>query len=88
MRILVLGGDGHLRWPTAPHLSERWHDVGIVDSLIRRGYDLEMGTESLVPIRGIPQRVRARELVSRNRIAAPRRRPDHAAHPDHAEHLG
>ncbi len=68
MRILVLGGDGYLGWPTALHLSARSHDVGIVDSLVRRSYDLEMGTESLVPIRSIHRRVRTWELVSGNRI--------------------
>jgi len=50
MRILVLGGDGYLGWPTALHLSRRGHDVGVVDNFARRGYDLEMGVDSLVPI--------------------------------------
>ena len=27
MRILILGGDGYLGWPTALHLSDRGHDV-------------------------------------------------------------
>ena len=32
MRILVLGGDGYLGWPTALHLSAAGHDVAIADS--------------------------------------------------------
>src|SRR6185369_13888333 len=49
MRILVLGGDGYLGWPTALHLSDNGHDVGIVDNLVRRQYDEELGVQSLVP---------------------------------------
>ena len=50
MRVLVLGGDGYLGWPTALHLSARGHDVVAVDSLIRRRWDTYCGTHSLVPI--------------------------------------
>jgi UDP-sulfoquinovose synthase len=50
LRILVLGGDGYLGWPTALHLSRRGHDVGVVDNFVRRQYDHEMGVDSLVPI--------------------------------------
>ena len=64
MRILVLGGDGYLGWPTALHLSRRGHDVGVVDNFARRQYDYEMGVDSLVPIRNLQQRVRVWEEVS------------------------
>jgi UDP-sulfoquinovose synthase len=37
MRILVLGGDGYLGWPTALHLSIG-HDVVVADNLARRTY--------------------------------------------------
>ncbi|HET7386107.1 MAG TPA: NAD-dependent epimerase/dehydratase family protein [Nocardioidaceae bacterium] len=56
MRILVLGGDGYLGWPTALHLSAAHHHVGIVDNFARRGYDHEMGTQSLVPIQTLKHR--------------------------------
>src|SRR5271165_5364687 len=64
MRILVLGGDGYLGWPTALYLSRRGHRVGIVDNFARRGYDIEMGVESLVPIVGMQQRARRWKEVS------------------------
>jgi UDP-sulfoquinovose synthase len=57
VRILVLGGDGYLGWPTALHLCETGHDVAIVDNFARRGYDHEMGVESLVPIESLGRRV-------------------------------
>ena len=34
MKILVLGGDGYLGWPTALHLSERGHDVAVADNFV------------------------------------------------------
>ncbi len=57
MRILVLGGDGYLGWPTALHLSDRGHDVGVLDNFARRSYDDEMGVCSLVPIEPLHRRV-------------------------------
>ncbi|MDQ1369300.1 MAG: UDP-sulfoquinovose synthase [Acidimicrobiaceae bacterium] len=66
MRILVLGGDGYLGWPSALHLSARGHDVGIADNFVRRAYDLELGVESLVPIASPTERIRVwRELTDR-----------------------
>ncbi len=64
MRILVLGGDGYLGWPTALHLSRRGHDVGVVDNQVRRHYDLEMGVDSLVPIARLQRRVQCWEEVA------------------------
>jgi UDP-sulfoquinovose synthase len=57
-RVLVLGGDGYLGWPTALHLSRRGHEVGIIDNFCRRSYDIEMGVDSLVPIASLECRVR------------------------------
>ncbi|MHB8220795.1 MAG: NAD-dependent epimerase/dehydratase family protein [Acidimicrobiales bacterium] len=68
MRILVLGGDGYLGWPTALHLSRRGHDVGVVDNFARRQYDFEMGVDSLVPIASLQRRVRVWEEVSGLRV--------------------
>ena len=50
MRVLVLGGDGYLGWPTAMYLSIRGHDVHIVDNYRRRKVHAEAGSDSLVPI--------------------------------------
>src|SRR5436309_4337982 len=57
MQILVLGGDGYLGWPTALHLSALGHEVAVNDNFARRGYDEEMGVESLVPIATLEERV-------------------------------
>ena len=57
MKILVLGGDGFCGWPTSLHLSAQGHDVTIVDSLVRRDIDAELGVDSLTPIRPIEDRL-------------------------------
>ena len=64
MKILVLGGDGYLGWPTALHLSARGHQVTVADNLVRREYDGEMGVDSLVPIAPIEERVTRWEQLS------------------------
>ncbi|HEY1626080.1 MAG TPA: NAD-dependent epimerase/dehydratase family protein [Streptosporangiaceae bacterium] len=67
MKIMVLGGDGYLGWPTALHLSAQGHEVAVVDNFARRGYDNELGVESLVPIASLQTRIEVwRELTGRN----------------------
>jgi len=68
MRILVLGGDGYLGWPTALHLNALGHDVAVNDNFARRGYDEEMGVESLVPISTLEERLTAWTEASGNTI--------------------
>jgi len=41
MKVLVIGGDG-CGWATALYLSNRGYQVGILDSLVRRHWDLEL----------------------------------------------
>ena len=50
MRILILGGDGYLGWPTAMRFSSRGHDVHVIDNYLRRRAHEEAGTNSLTPI--------------------------------------
>jgi UDP-sulfoquinovose synthase len=64
MRILVLGGDGYLGWPTALHLSQGGHDVAVADNHVRRQYDYELGVESLVPIESPQTRIATWRAVS------------------------
>eukprot|EP00954_Amorphochlora_amoebiformis_P019228 1331294-Amorphochlora_amoeboformis.AAC.2 len=61
---LVLGGDGFCGWPTALHLSENGHKVIIVDNLLRRKIDEELGTQSLTPISSPQERVAAWKEIS------------------------
>jgi len=58
MRILVLGGDGYLGWPTAMYFSNADHEVMIADSLAKRLWEVECGAIPLWPIPPLHQRVR------------------------------
>jgi UDP-sulfoquinovose synthase len=57
-RVLVIGGDGYCGWATALHLSARGYQVCILDNLVRRTYDLQLGLETLTPIASIHERIR------------------------------
>lgn len=70
MNILVLGGDGYCGWPTALRLSQRGHEVAIVDNFYRRLWDHELGAQTLTPISPLPERLRAWERVSGKIIPA------------------
>ena len=47
MRILVLGGDGYLGWPTAMSFADSGHDVLAVDSYLRRKIASETNSDAL-----------------------------------------
>ena len=68
MKIIILGGDGFCGWPNALYLSNRGHDVIIVDNLSRREIDLELEVESLTPIRPIGERLRVWKELTGNEI--------------------
>ena len=68
MRVLVLGGDGFCGWPTSLYLSDRGHDVTILDNLSRRKIDIDLEVESLTPIVPIGERLRAWREVSGREI--------------------
>jgi UDP-sulfoquinovose synthase len=57
MKVLVIGGDGYCGWATALYLSNRGHEIGILDSLVRRNWDNELCLETLTPIAPIQRRI-------------------------------
>jgi UDP-sulfoquinovose synthase len=67
VKILILGGDGYLGWPTAMHLSAAGHDVAIADNFMRRAMATELGAGSLTPVQSLQERIRAwREVTDRD----------------------
>jgi UDP-sulfoquinovose synthase len=64
LKVLVLGGDGFCGWPTALNLSQRGHDVVIVDNFARRQADVELQADSLTPIAALETRLDAWREVS------------------------
>ena len=64
MRVLILGGDGYLGWPTAMRFSGQGHDVAVVDNFARRRWVDEAGGDSLTPIVSLDERIDAWREVS------------------------
>ena len=57
-RILILGGDGYLGWPTALHFSIRDHDVTVVDNYLRRDLSKQLHVSALFSVPLLEERAR------------------------------
>ncbi|PZO43335.1 MAG: NAD-dependent dehydratase [Pseudanabaena frigida] len=68
MKVLVIGGDGYCGWATALHLANKGYEVGVLDSLIRRHWDNELGVATLTPIASIQERIFKWQAVSGQKI--------------------
>jgi UDP-sulfoquinovose synthase len=68
MGVIVAGGDGFCGWPTALRLSSAGHHVVVLDNLVRRRWDEELGTSSLLPIGSVGERVAAWEELTGIRL--------------------
>lgn len=64
MRVLVLGGDGYLGWPTAIHLSAHGCDVTVADNYLRRRLSQNEDVEPLHPVPNLHERVAIWKSVS------------------------
>jgi len=56
-KILVLGGDGYLGWPTAMYFSRRGNEVAVIDNFNKRKWERQIGVVPLVPILPLDKRV-------------------------------
>lgn len=70
MRVLVLGGDGYLGWPTAMHLSACGHEVMVVDNYLRRSLCREQDVEPLFAVPTLPERCRRWQDASGRDVVA------------------
>ena len=68
MKILILGGDGYLGWPTSMYLASRGHDVAIVDNMSKRIWEAECSVEPLFPISTISTRIATFEKITKTKI--------------------
>ena len=57
MKILILGGDGYLGWPTAMHFAAAGDTVWVADNFAKRKWELEDGIEPLLAIPTLHRRV-------------------------------
>jgi UDP-sulfoquinovose synthase len=70
MRILILGGDGYLGWPTAMHFASQDHEVVVIDNYLRRTLSLQTQSEALIPNPDLKSRCQIFESVSGKKIEA------------------
>ncbi|HYL46119.1 MAG TPA: NAD-dependent epimerase/dehydratase family protein [Candidatus Limnocylindrales bacterium] len=68
MKILVLGGDGYLGWPTGMYFSQRGHDVALLDNGSKREWEAEVGGTPLFPTCSMEERARAWQEVTGKRL--------------------
>lgn len=59
MRIIILGGDGYLGWPTAMRFAAKGWDVMAVDNYLRRNIARETSSEALVEAPNLVDRASA-----------------------------
>ena len=68
MRILILGGDGYLGWPTAMHFAALGHEVMSVDNYLRRTIATQTRSEALMANLELEQRAEVFHAASGKRI--------------------
>lgn len=68
MKILILGGDGYLGWPTSMHLANEGHEVYSIDNLSKRKIASEHGVEPLNIIKPFNERVKIWNKNQKNKI--------------------
>jgi len=68
MRVLVLGADGYLGWPTCLYFSQRGHEVIGVDNYFRRLASIALDCEPLFPVPNLVQRAQLWEELSGRKI--------------------
>jgi len=69
VKVLVLGADGYLGWPTCMYLSQRGHTVIGVDNYFRRSAAVELDCEPLFSTPNLFQRAKLWEEKSGKRIS-------------------
>lgn len=68
MRVLILGGDGYLGWPTAMHLAANGHETAVLDNYLRRRLCCEEDVEPLFPVPNLHERVRLWSSITGHKI--------------------
>ena len=66
MKILILGSDGYLGWPTTMYFSNLGHEVCAIDNLSKRKIESEYGIEPLNLLKFFHDRVKSLESKSKS----------------------
>ena len=68
MRVLILGGDGYLGWPTAAHFAAHGYEVTVVDNYLRRDIAKQTNSEPLIALPDLEERARLFKELSGHTI--------------------
>ncbi|MFQ5559821.1 MAG: NAD-dependent epimerase/dehydratase family protein [Nitrospinota bacterium] len=68
MKVVILGGDGYLGWPTAMDLAVKGHEVCVVDNYLRRDMARETCSEPLIPMPNLNDRAEIFQSLSKKSI--------------------
>ncbi len=69
MRVLILGGDGYLGWPTAMAFARKGHEVCAVDNYLRRNMCRDNDVEPLWDVPNLIERARLWQEISGKEIS-------------------
>ncbi len=58
MKIIILGGDGYLGWPTSMDLASKGHEVLSIDNYSRRTIAMQTSSEALIPTPNLEDRAK------------------------------
>lgn len=64
MRVLIMGGDGYLGWPTAMAFAAQGHDVCVIDNYLRRTIAQQTQSEALMPNPNLDDRAAIFQSIS------------------------
>lgn len=67
-KVLILGGDGYLGWPTAMSLGVDGYEVHIADNFLRRNLMAQNGVGCLLPVGSVKERLAAFEACHGKKI--------------------
>jgi len=68
MKILILGSDGYLGWPTTMHFANLGHEVFAIDNLSKRKIESEYGIEPINSVKFFQDRVKIWNQNQKNQI--------------------
>lgn len=68
MKIIILGGDGYLGWPTSMDLAAKGHEVLTIDNYSRRTIAMQTSSEGLIQNPNLEERARIFETLTGKKI--------------------
>lgn len=68
MKVLILGGDGYLGWPTAMNLSANGHEVAVADNYLRRNICREENVQPLFQVPNLNERSQIWEEITGSKM--------------------